>query len=258
MEKRNFILIILLTLFLMFTSFTMSYAQPSQLAIVRASDNSLWKATCTGLTCTGFTSFPGMFGSQPAVTWDENIQRYVVWGRASDGSIWRSTFNSVGTFMNDWVSIPGSTPSPVAVAGSDLVRAGVSSIDKGAPIDIATLSTDCNNRTTLRSLTLTLPTRAMNVITMANGIFVPTIADRWVSICINDSATPATTCDSWTPVLESNPIFSNTGEKHFALQEVQYGETGTQSYYVTACRQAGATGTIFVNDFIAIAVPQGY
>ena len=81
MKKRNLILIIFLTLSLMFTSFAVSLAaDPSGLIVVRASDNSLWKATCVGTTCTGFTNFPGLFGSQPTVYWDVNIQKYVLWG----------------------------------------------------------------------------------------------------------------------------------------------------------------------------------
>jgi hypothetical protein len=255
MRKRCSITI--LGLLFVVISFAMSYAQPSQLVIVRAADDSLWKATCTGTTCSDFTSFPGRFGSQPTVTWDESIQRYVVWGRASDNSIWRATFNSEGNFMNDWVRIPGLTPSPIAAAGSDVRQAGVESIDKKT-VDIATLSTDCNNRTTIASLTLTLPTRSMAVITMANGIFAPTTTNKWVNVCINDSGSEANRCDSWSPYLEYDYILGFVQEKMFALQEIEYNKIGTNTFYVTACREEGATGTIYLNDFIAIAVPKRY
>jgi len=121
MKRRNLILIIFLTLSLMFTSLAVSYAaDPSGLVVVRASDNSLWKATCVGTTCTAFTNFPGLFGSQPTVYWDENIQRYVLWGRAADNTIWRSTFDRLGVFYNDWVQITGLTASPPGAAGGGI------------------------------------------------------------------------------------------------------------------------------------------
>ena len=97
-------------------------ADPSQLVVVRASDGSLWKADCNGTSCGAFASFPGNFGSQPALTWDEDIQRYVLWGRASNGTIWRSTFSRTGVFFNDWVSIPGNTANPPAAAGGGIVN----------------------------------------------------------------------------------------------------------------------------------------
>lgn len=114
MKKTAFIFIGLMVMFLSFSS---AFADPSSLIVVRASDNSLWKSTCAGSVCSGFTSFPGMFGSQPAVTWDEDLASWVLVGRAADGSIWRSTFSRAGSFNNDWAAIPGNTPSPPAVAG---------------------------------------------------------------------------------------------------------------------------------------------
>jgi hypothetical protein len=97
----------------------------TQLHIVRASDGSLWKMTCVGLTCSGFTSFPGNFASQPSAIWDEDIKRYVLIGVAAGGSIWRSTFDVDGNFQNDWVTIPGNASSPVGLAGGDIFESHV-------------------------------------------------------------------------------------------------------------------------------------
>ena len=36
--------------------------------------------------------------------------------RTADDSVWTATFNSGGVFNNDWVSIPGGTPSIPALA----------------------------------------------------------------------------------------------------------------------------------------------
>lgn len=96
----------------------------SNLVIVRASDDSLWKATCDGDSCSAFTSFPGMFRQQPSVTWDEKLEKWVVVGVASDSTIWKATFDKAGAFNNDWVRIPGSTPSPTGLAGGNLMEYG--------------------------------------------------------------------------------------------------------------------------------------
>jgi len=85
--------------------------------VVRAADDSLWRATCDGDICGPFSGFPGRFGYQPTVTWDESLQKWVIVGTASDHSIWRGTFNKDGNFNNDWQNISGSTPSPVGISG---------------------------------------------------------------------------------------------------------------------------------------------
>lgn len=96
-------------------------AEPSQLIVIRAPDNTLWKATCAASTCSGFSVFPGLFNSQPTVLWDENNQRFVLWGIGLDNQVWRSTFNRTGTFQNDWsVPMPGIAASPPGAAGGGI------------------------------------------------------------------------------------------------------------------------------------------
>jgi len=120
--KRNVFVVFLLSLLLglSLSAICRAASNPSGLVVVRGADGSLWKATCLGTSCSAFTSFPGNFSSQPTVYWDEEIKRYIIWGRASDSSIWRASFNQLGSFNNDWASVPGSTPSPVAGAGGIL------------------------------------------------------------------------------------------------------------------------------------------
>jgi hypothetical protein len=36
--------------------------------------------------------------------------------RASNDVIWFGTFNSTGSFNNDWVNLSGGTPSPLGIA----------------------------------------------------------------------------------------------------------------------------------------------
>jgi len=123
MRTNSLGLTVLLSLLLVCTIVSVSFAL-SNLIVVRAADDSLWKSTCDGSTCTGFTSFPGRFRQQPTVTYDEVLAAWVIVGVASDNTIWRATFDYLGNFNNDWARIPGSTPSPVGMSG--LYPAGVS------------------------------------------------------------------------------------------------------------------------------------
>lgn len=96
-------------------------AEPDQLIVVRSSDNTLWKATCTALVCSSFSKIPGLFLSQPTVTWSEHVQRWFVWGTGTDSRVWRASFDRLGAFLNDWsVPVAGSTPSPPAAAGGGI------------------------------------------------------------------------------------------------------------------------------------------
>jgi hypothetical protein len=249
MSKKLLGSVLFVFVILLFLGATTSRAEdPTSLIVVRAEDDSLWKATCVETTCTSFTSFPGLFGSQPTVYWDEGLKRYVLWGRASNGSVWRSTFTSAGTFNNDWVSIPGSTASPVGAAGSTLLRP-IWGGNYGESKDASTLST-CDTYTNLSTLGLTVP-RAGFVVVTASGIYSPTLADKYVRVCIADTSA-GSSCDSWSPVLESTSAnFTGYGaEKRYTLQKWYYVSTpGTTKWvYLKACKEAGATGTLFWND----------
>ena len=127
MRKRNLGLSIVMSLVFVATLALPCWAiaPATQLHVGRASDGSLWKMTCIGLSCSGFTSFPGNFASQPSITWDESIKRYVLVGVASGGSIWRSTFDAYGTFQDDWVNLPGVVASPLGSAGGDIFESQV-------------------------------------------------------------------------------------------------------------------------------------
>jgi hypothetical protein len=144
MRKRKLVLSIVMSIVFVSTLALPCWAiAPStQLHIGRASDGSLWKMTCIGLTCTGFTSFPGNFASQPSVTWDESIKRYVLVGVAAGGSIWRSTFDAYGTFQDDWVNIPGVVASPLGSASGDLFE---SQVWYSSTSDTTYIGTTCTN-----------------------------------------------------------------------------------------------------------------
>ena len=86
MRKRVMITGLLLIVLFILSAVAISLAEnsPSELIVVRATDNSLWKAICDGTTCSEFTSFPGRLASTPTVIWDEgpcqrwvNLERYL-------------------------------------------------------------------------------------------------------------------------------------------------------------------------------------
>jgi len=92
----------------------------TNLTVIRHSDNTIWAMTCDGTSnCSAWTQIPGGFGSQPTLTWDPTINKYILMGIGNNGmSIWRGTFNADGSWNSDWTQIAGGSPSPVALAGS--------------------------------------------------------------------------------------------------------------------------------------------
>jgi hypothetical protein len=148
MKKKSASLVFLLSLLLVLSMSAICLAEPSGLVVVRATDGSLWKATCNGSTCSSFTSFPGNFNSQPTVYWDEDAALYVIWGRASDSSIWRATFTRLGVFNNDWAAVPGSTPSPIAGAGGGIMNNFSGTGQSYGSVNVGSSVTNIANRST--------------------------------------------------------------------------------------------------------------
>jgi hypothetical protein len=69
-----------------------------------------------GTIISGWTNIPGRTSSPPSLVWNPAANKLQMVVRASDDSIWVSSFNSSGVFNNDWASIPGRTGSPPALA----------------------------------------------------------------------------------------------------------------------------------------------
>ena len=110
----------------------------TNLTVVRHTDNTIWAMTCEGTTdCSAWTQIAGGFSTQPTLTWDPALQKYLCTGIGNNGSnIWRTTFNADGTWNNDWVLIgtgPTGSPSPVASAG------GGFEAPRKSPMEIALL-----------------------------------------------------------------------------------------------------------------------
>lgn len=118
MKKKMMGLMVISTVFFVLCVTSLSFAQITSLHVVRASDSTLWSKSCTYGSCNAWVSISGLFTSQPTLTYDNAWGRYILTGRASDSSIWRSTFNAItGVHNNDWVTLGGVTPSPTASAG---------------------------------------------------------------------------------------------------------------------------------------------
>jgi hypothetical protein len=109
-----------------FAGAAMAWAEnPTNLTVIRKSDNTLWKRTCDRTSsCSDWAKIGGKFAVQPTLTWDQSIQKYILIGIGNNKvSIFRSTFEADGTWNNDWTDITGTSggsPSPVAVSGGAL------------------------------------------------------------------------------------------------------------------------------------------
>jgi len=65
---------------------------------------------------------PGLTASSPALAWNPIANKLQMVVRASNDTIWASTFSTSGVFNNDWVNIPGLTASPPALAWNPLAN----------------------------------------------------------------------------------------------------------------------------------------
>jgi hypothetical protein len=253
MRKRSVTVIIFLVLALMLGTTLSFAADPSGLIVVRASDNSLWKATCDGLTCTEFTSFPGMFGSQPTVYWDENIQRYVLWGRAADGSIWRSTFSRLGVFQNDWTSIAGSTASPPGAAGGGVANTFVGSTQGDSTVNLSDTAVN------IRSITgLDAPWDGFVVCYASGDVqhYRVTTGYSYSRLFLTQTSGGTATTMQISEIPPNGP----TGYSHFpfAFHRWFSVSAGSNAFYLTGDGSFAAGGSVSVNDAMLSCQYQPY
>ncbi|MCK7574501.1 MAG: hypothetical protein MZV65_00240 [Chromatiales bacterium] len=95
----------------------------TQLHVIRKADNSLCVWLCTGTACGVCNAITGGFSTQPTVTWDESLQKFVLMGVGNNGiSVWRRLFNADGTAAGDWAKVMDNvTPGPISPVGSGAV-----------------------------------------------------------------------------------------------------------------------------------------
>jgi hypothetical protein len=242
--RKNFFVVFLFSLLLIISLSAVCWASPSGLVVVRASDGSLWKATCNGTTCSSFTSFPGNFNSQPTVYWDEDIAQYVIWGRASDSSIWRATFDRAGAFNNNWASIPGSTPSPIGGAGGGIVNTFGGSGQSHASVTLSTTTSNVESLTGVEA-----PFSGYFLCTATAQALIgrsSTSGTSWARFYIVDSS--GTAGNTWT--VAGVPSGTPTGNTYMPMAFQRWFSTtaGTHNFYLTADTGGDGTHTITVWD----------
>lgn len=122
---------------------------------------------------------------------------------------------------------------------------------------VSTISTNCNSLTNLATTAITIPTPGY-VWVYADGIYVPSQSNKWLRIGI-DNASGGNSFDSLAPFLESpnNSVYAR--ERRFAVNKVYYfGSSGKKYFYLKACRENGADGTIMWDDFVTMFFPTRY
>jgi hypothetical protein len=139
--KKKYILMTMITAVL-FLSITASSWGISQLWVVRGNDGNLYKKTCTGLSCSGYTLISGAFLYQPTLIWDEYLAKYICIGVGLDGKIYRSTFDVNGNHDGVWVADGGASPSPVGAAAGDIFESNLWYTATGAT---TTIGSTCTN-----------------------------------------------------------------------------------------------------------------
>ncbi len=240
--RKSIGLTILLSLLFVLSTFAISWAEdPTSLIVVRASNNTLWKATCDGTTCSLWSLISGQFAQQPTLTWDEKLRKYVLICVATTGTIWMSTFNADGSHNDNWQQLAGDTPSPVAVAGSDLKISDIHHAVKGN-MSISSLST-CPTLTNLTYTTHNVDRFGFIKVDAVGGYSITNDVLKYIRICIDD-ASGGTTCDSNLEELTGAATFGGA----FALQADYQVNPGSKTVYLKACRESGAVGTVKWDD----------
>jgi M6 family metalloprotease-like protein len=95
--------------------------------VVRGGGDLIWSTLLNtdGSQYGSWALVPGTTLSAPALAWNPNYPggaRMQVVVRGGGNTIWRGTFNSSGTFMNDWAQIPGAILDAPALAWNPLVN----------------------------------------------------------------------------------------------------------------------------------------
>jgi hypothetical protein len=187
--------------------------------------------------------------------WDERSSYYVIWGRASDNSIWRATFGSNGQFHNNWANIPGLTTSPIGAAGG-YFPAGSNSATFGS-MNVANLSDDCSLKSNVASLTIT-PKRAGDFTVFAGGTYDMRTDDKYVNVCLSNASGGAA-CSGSSPIIEGETTGVYEAEKSYTLtKRFTVNPDTSYTFYLKACREVGATGTLYWTDLIGIFTSREY
>jgi len=124
MNKRSIYLIILLAVVFVFSSIAVSWADQTQCLVVRRVNpvNSLVVARVQNGVVGPFFSISGLFTSQPTVIWDEDTQRYYLYGTGLLGAVFRRTLDRNCNTVGGWTKLTGDglSASPIGAAGGGI------------------------------------------------------------------------------------------------------------------------------------------
>jgi len=109
-----------------------AFAQ-TNLTVVRRANNSVWAQRCNGVdpaSCDAWKELYGRFSSQPTLTWDASIRKYIMVGVGMDGRTWKGTFTEDGTFDGTWREVGSAAAvSPLAMAAASPLTRRVVTVD---------------------------------------------------------------------------------------------------------------------------------
>jgi parallel beta-helix repeat protein len=165
-------------------------ANPTNLTVIRKSNNRIWTRTCNGnSSCSEWVQIGGLFSVQPTLTWDPSIQKYILVGIGNDKtSIWKTTFDANGIWDGAWINITGTSggsPSPVGIAGGPVqpqtmtvtcpgqsLQAAIDGAQTGATINVTGI---CNQNVIIREEKARLTLDGGNVATLNGNSESPTV-----------------------------------------------------------------------------------
>ena len=233
----------LLGIFLVLSTFAVTWAEPSHLLVTRDFGGFLWARTCNGTVCSSWTSISGQFASQPTLVWDEDVQRYYLYGVDAGGNIWRSSFSSTGVHDNFWVVTGGASPSPLAGAGGGRRNNFVSSLS--ADMTGVLLSSTVAN---IKSVGVYAPYGGFVVVT-GSGTFehyrTSSVGNSWARVFLTTTSGGTQSAWSFTDMPSGTP----TGYTSFPFTTSRWfsATAGVDTtYYMTAEDDGSATSSTYI------------
>jgi hypothetical protein len=245
MNKRSNYLIILLAVVFVFSTIAVSWADNTQCLVVRrvSPANSLALARVNNGSVGPFVAISGFFTSQPTVIWDEDTQRYYLYGTGLLGAVFRRTLDANCSLVGGWVKLTSDnfSASPIGAAGGGRHQT-FNSINPSANSTATTLT---STRRNIKTLGVTAPDdgffvcRAGGQINHSRSSSVGTIFSR--VYLVTSSAGSAT---SW--IATDDPSGRSSGFITFPFSIERWfsvSGAGFRTFYATAEEGGGAQFT---------------
>ena len=248
MSTKRFGVCVLLGVFLVLSTFAMSWADPAHLLVARDFSGFLWKKTCNGTNCSSWTSISGQFASQPTLVWDEDLSRYYLYGVDAGGNIWRSSFDRLGTHDNNWVATGGASPSPLGGAGGGIVNTFNSRLTLDmTPVELSGTVANINNISAYAPVGGFFQVTATGCIQHSRSSSSGTV---WSRIYLTTTSGGTQVAWSVTDLPDGTPI----GPTSFPFGTTRWFSVSagtTTTFYLTGSEGGSATATTTTNVYNA-------